>query len=449
MAMPHLGMSDLSRERPARRRGAASPTVIAIAAAMILVGGSIRRAAAAVPFWERAAEPTRSRMDRLTAEADMLLASQPRSPEKLARAEGLIRDALASAPDDFRALMLLAELSVRAGRPAEALAALERACPRAPQGAGATACWFQLGVERSRQGRLGEAVLAYERLIALGDADATTHANLAELLMAEGRLVEATARYREAIRLETPAAGAARIEPPHSLTLATYGLAVALDRAGQAEAAREMMARALLLDPKHATLTAAEQPGADVFFVPDGDVYYYLGLAAEVAGDSDGGAAAFQEFLRRRPRAASAGRARAHLDALLADAGVAPRAGRSPSLRVAAVGTVRADGPIPAPLVDAAWRAAPHMLDACLADAVSTGALAPREGVRLAIELAFDERGAVAEASVKAPAAIDASFARCAESAVKGGLRVPSPRRARPSRARLELLIAPADAGGV
>lgn len=447
MAMPHLGMNDVSRERPAGRRVAASPTVITLAAALVLVGGGARRAAAAVPFWERAAEPMRSRADRLTAEADVLLASQPRSPEKLARAEGLIREALVAASDDFRALMLLAELSVREGRPAVALASLERACPRAPQGAGATACWFQLGVERSRQGRLGEAVLAYERLIALGDADATTHANLAELLMAEGRLVEAAERYREAIRLETPAASAARIEPPHSLTLATYGLAVALDRAGQAEAAREMMARALLLDPKHATLTAAEQPGADVFFVPDGDVYYYLGLAAEVAGDDDDGAAAFQEFLRRRPRSPSAGRARAHLDALVA--GAAPRTARSPSLRVAAVGTVRADGPIPAPLVDAAWRAAPHMLDGCLADAVSTGALAPREGVRLAIELAFDERGAVAEAAVKAPAAIDASFARCAESAVKGGLRVPSPRRARPSRARLELLIAPADAGGV
>jgi tetratricopeptide (TPR) repeat protein len=449
--MPHLGMSDASRARSGSRRVAASPTVIVVAAALALVGGGARRVAAATPFWERAAEPARTRADRLTSDAEGLLASQPRSAEKLARAEALVREALIATPDDFRALMLLAEISARSGRPASALASLERACPRAPQGAGATACWFQLGVERSRQGRLGEAVVAYERLIALGDADATAHANLAELLMAEGRLGEAAERYREAIRLDTPAAGAARIEPPHSLTLATYGLAVALDRAGEAEAAREMMARALLLDPKHATLSAAEQPGADVFFVPEGDVYYYLGLAAEVAGDSDDGAAAFQEFLRRRPRAASASRARAHVDALMADARAAgaPRAGRAPALRVADVGTVRADGPIPAPLVDAAWRAAPNMLDGCLAEAVSTGALAPRVGLRLALELSFDERGAVSDAAVKAPAAIDASFARCAEAAVKGGLRVPRPRRPRPSRARLELLIAPADGGGV
>ncbi|HVU53366.1 MAG TPA: tetratricopeptide repeat protein, partial [Polyangia bacterium] len=283
------------RRRP--RRVVARGAVLATALAAATVGDGPRGAAAAGPsFCERVAESSRDRPARLGAEAEALLGEQPRSPEKLARAEALAREAVAAAPDDFGLLMLLADASERAAKPAQALAALERACPRAPRGVAATACWSHLGVVRSRQGRFAEGIVAYERLIASGDADATTRTNAAELLMAEGRLGAAEELYREAIRLETAAPVVGRIETSHALVLATYGLAVVLDREGQPEAAREMMARALLLDPRHATLTAAEQPDADVFFVPDGDVYYYLGLAAEVAGDADEGAAAFQEF---------------------------------------------------------------------------------------------------------------------------------------------------------
>jgi tetratricopeptide (TPR) repeat protein len=448
--------------RHARRglSGGLPSVALSVGVLLVIVGGAVggapRRAAAAAPLWERVADEWSARPQRLALEAEALLASEPRSPEKLARAQALLVEALALAPDEVRALMDLAEASARAGRPDDALAALERACPLAPRGTAAAACWFRLGVERSRRGRFAEGLVAYERLIDSGDADASAYANAAELLMATGRLGEAEERYREAIRLETAAPVAGRIETSHALTLATYGLAVALDRAGQADGAREMMARAVALDPRHATLTAAEQPDADVFFVPDGDVYYYLGLCAEVAGDADESAAAFQEFLRRRPRDAFAGRARAHLDALLAlSRAPAARGGaparRAPALRVVAAGTVLADGPIPAPLVDAAWRARPELLDACLAEGVAAGALAPREGFRLVLELVLDARGVVAEASVKGPAALDASFARCAEAAVRAGLRVQRPRRDRSTRARLELLIALAnpEAGGV
>jgi tetratricopeptide (TPR) repeat protein len=441
------------------RRGAAAREALAALALLVTVGAGPGRATAAAPFWERAAEPARTRGDRLVAEADALLAAQPRSPERLARAEALAREAVAAAPDDFRALVLLADVDVRAGRAAASLAALERACPRAPVGATAASCWFRLGVERSRQGRYAEALAAYERLIADGDDNSATHANAAELLMAEGRFGDAEERYREAIRLESAGPAAGRIETSHALTLATYGLAIALDRAGQADAARDVMARALVLDPRHATLTAAEQPDADVFFLPDGDVYYYIGLAAEVAGDADEGAAAFQEFLRRQPRAGSAARARAHLEALagLARASVVPRAGRAPAttstsaLHVVAAGTVRADGPIAAPLVDAAWRGHADLLDACLATAVGGGALAPRETFRLALELTIDARGVVTDAAVKSPPSIDATFARCAEAAVRAGLRVSHPRRASATRVRLELLVGVAtkDPGGV
>jgi tetratricopeptide (TPR) repeat protein len=441
--MPRAVMGGAGRASPDRQ---CSASVFAVAA-LVTVGAAAPRAAAAdASFWERAAEGARARPDRLAVEAETLLRAEPRSPERLARAEALAREALAAAPDNFRALMVLAEASARAAHPAATVAALERACPVAPAGVDAASCWFHLGVERSRQGRFAEALVAYESLVAVGDADAAALTNMAELLMAEGRLVESEARYREAIRLEAQATPFGRIETSHALAVATYGLAVALDRESEPEAAREMMSRALKLDARHALLTAAEQPDTDLFFVPDGDVYYYLGLAGEVAGDVDDGAAAFQEFLRRRPRDASATRARAHLDGLLAlaRAGAPARGvgrGSSPAPRVVAAGTVLADGPVPAPLVDAAWRGRADLLDACLAEAAAADALPSREGLRLAFELTIDARGVVTEAVAKAPAALDATFARCAEAALRDGLRVPPPRRARPTHARLELLV--------
>jgi hypothetical protein len=52
----------------------------------------------------------------------------------------------------------------------------------------------------------------------------------------------------------------------------------------------------------------------------------------------------------------------------------------------------------------------------------------------------------VSEVGVKAPAAIDPALARCVEAAVQAGLRVARPRRAAPTRARVELLVGPAPA---
>jgi tetratricopeptide (TPR) repeat protein len=430
---------------------------VALTLAAFLVGGGAfggQRAAATASLWERSATSDRDLCERLVGEAESALLAPGAGPGANARAEELVRQALAAEPDDFRALVLLADIESRAARPDLARAALERACPHAPHGLDATACWFRVGVERSRAGRLADALAAYERLLGPGDvADAALLSNAAEVLMALGRLPEAEERYREAIRADTPTSSG-RIERPLSLVYSTYGLAVVLDRAGCTAAARETMARALALDPRLARLRAAERADADVFFVPDGDVYYYLGLAAEVAGHVDDAEAAFQEFLGRLPRSRWAARARAHLEGLVAleRAGASPpRAGVAPSLRVLAAGTVLASGPVPAPLVDAAWREHPRLVDDCLADGVRAGVLAPRDGFRFVVELALDAHGVVTEAVAKAPATVDPSFARCVEAAVRATLRVPSPRQPRVTRARVELLVgvASGDAGGV
>jgi tetratricopeptide (TPR) repeat protein len=441
---------------------------VAATIALFLVGGGplqARRAAAGpAPFWERAAEPGRDRTARLLSEAEGLMEGSGAAGRdaatqatRLRAAESLVREALARAPEDYRALVMLAEIEARAGRGAAAIATLEQACPRAPRGREGSSCWFRLGVERSRAGQLAPALAAYERLIALGSADAATYGNAAELLMALGRLGDAEERYREAIRLDEQTTPVGRIEGATGLAFSTYGLAVALDRAGRPGPAREMMARALALDPRLARLRAAERGGGDVFFLPEGDVFYYIGLASEVAGRVDDAEAAFQEFLGRLPRSQYAPRARAHLDALIAlERAGAVRSGRaagaaSPtsSLRVVAAGTVLASGPVPAPLVDAAWRARPDLLDACLDEGVQRGVLAARESFRFALEIELDGRGAVTEAKAKSAAPLDPTFARCAEDAVRAGLRVQRPQKPRPTHARIDLLVATKDPGGV
>jgi tetratricopeptide (TPR) repeat protein len=408
---------------------------------------SQRAAATTAGFWERVATSPRVEADRLLTEAEGLLAADPRRPgagTPGARAEALVRRALALVPDDFRALAALAEIDDRAGRAAAALAGLERACPRAPNVGVAAACWFRLGIEQSRRGRFAEAVAAYEQRLALAAGDVTVLVNLGEALMGLGRLDDAEARYREALRLETPVAG--HLEDRHGLLLATYGLAVVLDRAAEPVAAREMMARALALDPRASQLEAAREPGGDVFFVPEGDVFYYLGLAFEVAERIDDAEAAFQEFCERLPKSPWLGRARAHIAALeVVGRGDARVSRARPLLHVTAAGTVSAKGPIPAPLVDAAWRQRPGLLDDCFEEATRGGLVAARQGFRFALELDLDATGAVTRVVVQAPPPLDelatGPFARCVDAALRAGLRVSRPRTAKPTHARVELLV--------
>src|SRR6185369_17290105 len=241
------------------------------------------QSAASGPFWERVASPGRERFERLYDQADALLSGGERplgrrltQPDKLAQAEALLQEALALRPADFRALFLLAEVQSIAGRPAASVATLERALARAQLPSQEAGCRFRLGVERSKLGQYAEAVADYDRQVALGEADATVYANSAEILMALGRLPEAEDRYREAIRIDEQVQD--RRAREHSLTLSYYGLGVALDRDEQPVAAREMVARALALDPGLAKLNVAQQPGSDVFFIPEVDVFYYLGL---------------------------------------------------------------------------------------------------------------------------------------------------------------------------
>lgn len=128
-----------------------------------------------------------------------------------------------------------------------------------------------------------------------------SYSNAAELLMALGRLDEAIDYYRRAIE-------AYSIEPLHY-----YGLAVAYDRDGQWKKAAAAMRTAL-------ELSGYEGIGRlrkfDVFFVPQGDVFYYQGLAEEVLGNRDSAIDNYNRFLVRSPGNRYLDRAREHLQDL-------------------------------------------------------------------------------------------------------------------------------------
>jgi len=343
--------------------------------------------------------------------------------------------ARAADKDDIAALLERVEAEEASGRLDAACALLERALPHYA-GAERTAAWFRLGVLRSKLARYRESAVACAAVVADGNADSAVYANFAEVLMAAGRLTDAEARYRDAISAASDLGVGDRRERAHELALAYYGLAVALDRDEQPAAAREAMLRALAYDPTTAVLKIASGSSGDLFFVPDGDVFYYIGLAAEAEGRDGDAEAAFREFVSRAPRSRWARAAEAHL--AKPGGGVARRpVGAGPPPRVLAHGTVLATGGIAAPLVDAAWRDQLSILDECLANV----RLAPRATLRLAIEIEVDARGKLTRVVAKAPAPFDERFARCVESATKQRLRFNVPAPGRPTLARTELII--------
>jgi tetratricopeptide (TPR) repeat protein len=312
---------------------------------------------------------------------------------------------------------------------------LERALPRYA-GAERAAAWFRLGIVRTRLGRYREAAAAYAAVVADGAADAAVYANFAEVLMAAGRLPDAQARYRDAISAATDLGVGDRRERVHELALAYYGLAVALDRDEQPLAAREAMLRALENDPTTAVLKIASTPGGDFFFVPDGDVLYYLGLAAEAEGRDGDAEAAFREFIAGTPRSRWAHAAEGHLGKKPTARRGGPGAGGAVP-RIIAYGTVLATGGLAAPLVDAAWRDQLPILDECLGEL----RMPPHATVRIAIEMEVDGHGKATRVIAKVPAPYDERFAGCVESAAKTRLRFSVSRPARASMARTEMVI--------
>ena len=338
---------------------------------------------AGTPLWSGAAQVAEARAVRLRGAAGALAsddeAAESREParaarqvERLRQAEARLHEALELQPGDLGSALALADVQTMAGRLGAAIETLERALPRTV-GAEHGVLSFRLAVARSRLGRHREAAAAYAGAVADGAGDSTIYTNLGEVLMADGRLSEAQARYRDAIA----AAAVAGVGPGGPLAsdraLAGPGARALWPgrRAGSgwpARAAREMMARALAHDPgvdgaegrRRAGVRqrALLRPGRRRVLLPGAGL---RGARATPPMPTT----TFGRSWRGLPPAA--GRRRRALTSPAGgrrDAGSTARArrpGRRPGFdgrraRIVAQGTVLASGPIPAPLVDAAWR---------------------------------------------------------------------------------------------
>jgi hypothetical protein len=121
------------------------------------------------------------------------------------------------------------------------------------------------------------------------------------------------------------------------------------------------MARAVALDPKLELLDAARDAHSGVFFVPRGDVFYYRGMALDGAGaGARGGRVLSPVSIASSPTARCKRRVEGHLR-VLGEKDERPAPARR--LEGGGRGDGEGRGPLPAPLIDAAWKSQPRLLD--------------------------------------------------------------------------------------
>jgi len=148
---------------------------------------------------------------------------------------------------------------------------------------------FELGILYAKKRRYAESVAVYRKGMP-ASFHLTTRgimaSNCAESLMALGKLRRAVGMYRKSISLR-----------PQSNNAAWWGLMIAHDRLGQTAASQQARQHALTLDPNLRGLV-----GSGTFFVPPGDVHYYLALAYEGQGRIRDAVDQWSRYLRARPR---------------------------------------------------------------------------------------------------------------------------------------------------
>jgi len=127
---------------------------------------------------------------------------------QLDHAEEIYRRILAAEPEYAHAWHMLGLIALQRGHYADAEArlrktlALSGGCVRETPGPDAAEAYGSLGIVLRRQGRLGEAVAAYQQAVALRPDYAEGHYNLAIALLAQGRLAESIDSYRRAYQLQ-------------------------------------------------------------------------------------------------------------------------------------------------------------------------------------------------------------------------------------------------------
>jgi predicted O-linked N-acetylglucosamine transferase (SPINDLY family) len=157
---------------------------------------------------------------------------------RLAEAEALYRQVLASDPNHAGALHLLGVLAGQGGDPDRAIELIGRAVALDPSVPG---YHNNLGEFSSRTGQFDAAIACFRRAIALKPAMAVAQANLARALRAAGRLDEAINAYHRLVELQPNSAEACN------------DLGIALYDAGRRDEAIDAYRRAIAVSPADAS----------------------------------------------------------------------------------------------------------------------------------------------------------------------------------------------------
>ncbi len=160
-----------------------------------------------------------------------------------------------------------------------------------------------------------------------------SHSNAAEMLMLMGRLEESIRRFHEGLRVSSRMRSYGYRNEMRKQ--AYWGLAVAYDRDEQVGKALEYARKAVSGQPRMQYLHSSS-----VFFVPDGEINYYVAMGYLAQGKREQARKFFQAFLQKLPRDQWAPRARAHLNQLSA---TTPATTPSKKRLAPAPGTTRRD----------------------------------------------------------------------------------------------------------
>jgi tetratricopeptide (TPR) repeat protein len=232
--------------------------------------------------WERAAGPERAIANRVHQEVETLLRvayaqhseETGVAQEKLSNAMERLEQIHADRSPDVRLRFDFGQVAKARHDYARAAAALESALREAPNHPLATRAYFDLGVCLATLGKTEAEIEAYDEYLKRqtdSQLRATALANRGEAYMALGRRPHATMSRLTLAADDFKAA--LLIEPGYPQ--AHWGLAVALDRSGDAPSAMVEAKVAVTLDPLERQIS-----GPEVFFVPAYDQYWYEALSA-------------------------------------------------------------------------------------------------------------------------------------------------------------------------
>lgn len=229
-------------------------------------------------MWDRAKDPSLSASYRVHVEVQRRLASRDRvdiGDSQLRTVRALLERYNADKSKDPRLRFDLGLVYLRLEEYDKSVRTLAAVLADVPDHPAAEEGWLRLAFACGHTGDHGCERRAYTEVLRQATDElsrATPTLNLAETEMHLGNLREAAEGYREALRI------AGRVPSRETAPLAVWGLAVALDRAGDRAGAEKEARFARELERSMGVPNLLRSEG--VFFVPAFEIHWYEGLGA-------------------------------------------------------------------------------------------------------------------------------------------------------------------------